>query len=361
VILLGTTIGFVVLGYLAWIGPAHADEPYYAGKRINFIINFSAGGPTDIEGRLFAKYFVRHIPGQPGVIAQDMDGAGGMIGANYLGEVAPKDGTVLGYFTGSAWRYLMTPDKYRTDFKTYQFVAYEPGVSVAFARTDIPPGLREAADIVKAKGVIAGGLGPENSKDLLIRLGLDMLGVHYGYVTSYRGSTAARLALQQGEINFFAESPPSYRALIMPTLVKSGEVIPIWYDPIYDNETFSASKQIEGLPIPGFPELYRTINGKLPSGPLWDAYRTVLSVNGAMQRLIVVPPGVPQAALDTLRAATRELNADADYQHEALASIGFVPEWEAGPDTNERVRAALAAKPEMRAFLLDYIAHPPKK
>jgi tripartite-type tricarboxylate transporter receptor subunit TctC len=340
---------------------ARAAEPYYGGRRLTEIINFSAGGPTDIEGRLFAKYLVRHIPGQPGLIVQNMDGAGGMIGANYLGEVAPKDGTTTGYFTGSAWRYLMTPDKYRVDLKSFEFVAYEPGVSIAFARTDIPPGLKQATDIVKAKGVIAGGLGPENSKDLLIRLGLDMLGVRYGYVTSYRGSTAARLALQQGEINFFAESPPSYRAMVMPTLVKGGEAIPIWYDPTYDGEKLGSSRQIEGLPILGFQELFQKIYGKIPSGKLWDVYRSVLAVNGAMQRLFVLPPGAPQAAVDTLRAAVRALNADSDYQKEALASIGFVPEWESGPDTNQRVRAVLEAKPDTRAFLLDYIANPPKK
>ena len=59
------------------------------------------------------------------------------------------------------------------------------------------------ADIVKAKGVVAGGLGAENSKDLLLRLALDMLGVPYKYVTSYRGSQAARSQP--------AVSPPSGR------------------------------------------------------------------------------------------------------------------------------------------------------
>ena len=86
------------------LSSAHAEEPYYKGKRITVIINFAAGGPTDIEGRIFAKHLSKHIAGQPGIIVQNMDGAGGMIGANYLGEIAPKDGTAMGYFTGSAWR-----------------------------------------------------------------------------------------------------------------------------------------------------------------------------------------------------------------------------------------------------------------
>ena len=82
-----------VLALAALLGlaaSAQADEPYYKGKRLTVLINFAAGGPTDIEGRLFAKYLVKHIDGQPGVIVQNMDGAGGLIGAQYLGEIAPQ-------------------------------------------------------------------------------------------------------------------------------------------------------------------------------------------------------------------------------------------------------------------------------
>ena len=81
-----------------------------------------------------------------------MDGAGGMIGAGYLGEVAPKDGTTLGYFTGSAWRYANNPERFRVDFRSYEFVAYQPGTSIAYMRTDVPPGIKDATDIIKAQG-----------------------------------------------------------------------------------------------------------------------------------------------------------------------------------------------------------------
>ena len=348
----------VVLGLCAALAnapPAAADEPFYQGKRLTLIINFAAGGPTDIEGRLLAKHLGKHIDGHPGIIVQNMDGAGGMIGAGYLGEVAPKDGTALGYFTGSAWRYANNPERFRVDFRSYEFVAYQPGTSIAYMRTDVPPGIKEAADIVKAKGVVAGGLGAENSKDLLLRLGLDMLGVPYKYVTSYRGSQAARLALQQNEINIYAESPPSYRAVVEPTLVKEGSAIGVWYDADPGGEAGHFSRQVEGLPILAFPELYRKINGKIPSGRLWDVYRTVLAINGAMQRQIVLPPGAPPAAVAALRAAVLELNEDREHAEEAARTIGFVPEWIAGPDTTTEVRAAFAVPPDMRVFIADYI------
>jgi tripartite-type tricarboxylate transporter receptor subunit TctC len=340
---------------LAGAPPASANEPYYKGKRLSLIINFAAGGPTDIEGRLLAKHLGKHIEGHPGIIVQNMDGAGGMIGAGFLGEVAPKDGTVLGYFTGSAWRYANNPERFRVDFRSYEFVAYQPGTSVAYMRTDVPPGIKEPADIVKAKGVVAGGLGAENSKDLLLRLGLDMLGVPYKYVTSYRGSQAARLALQQNEINVYAESPPSYRAVVAPSLVKEGLAIGLWYDANPGAELGHPSRQVEGLPIVSFPELYRRIKGDMPSGQLWDAYRTILTINGAMQRQIVLPPGTPPAALAALRAAVLELNDDKEHAEEAARTIGFVPEWLAGTDTNADVRSAITISPDMRAFIADYV------
>jgi tripartite-type tricarboxylate transporter receptor subunit TctC len=81
---------------------ANAQEPFYKGKRLNLVINFAAGGPADIEGRLVAKHLAKHIDGTPGIIVQNKDGAGGLVGTNYLGELGPRDGTMAGYLTAAA-------------------------------------------------------------------------------------------------------------------------------------------------------------------------------------------------------------------------------------------------------------------
>src|SRR4029077_1050877 len=127
----------------------------------------------------------------------------------------------------TAFMYALEPDRFRVDFKSYEFVATQPGTTVHFVRTDVPPGMKEPADIVKAQGLIGGGLSVDTPKDIRMRLTFDMLGIHYKYVTGYRSSPSARLALQRGEINFFSESPPSYRGIIEPTMVKTGQVIPV--------------------------------------------------------------------------------------------------------------------------------------
>ena len=340
---------------VAGTSAAVAENPFYQGKRLTVLVNYAPGGPADVEARLFARYIGRHIPGQPTVIVQNMDGAGGLVGTSYIGEVAPRDGTVMGYLSGAAWRYVNDPGRHRVDFKTYEFIAHEPGTSVYYMRTDTPPGMKAPSDIVNAKGLVAGGLGPQNAKDLRIRLTLDLLGVPYKYVTGYVSSPPARLALQRGEINFYSESAPGYRAVVHPGIVKSGVAIPVYYDPAYQAGVLGRAKSMDGLSIPTFLELYRQINSRDPDGPLWEAYQTVLAIIGEMQLVLVMPPGAPQGGVDALRAAVAAHADDKDYLAEADKTIGFTPEWQSSPDTNTRVRTMLAVRPETKVFISDYV------
>jgi tripartite-type tricarboxylate transporter receptor subunit TctC len=332
-----------------------AQEPFYKGKRLTLLINFAAGGPTDIEGRLLARHLAKHIDGEPTILVQNRDGAGGLVGTNYLGEVGPRDGSMAGYFTGAAWKYVMEPENHRVDFKTFEFIGFQPGNAVYYVRADTEPGLRQASDILKAKGVVAGGLALESSKDLLIRTSLDMLGVPYRYVTGYRSSANARLALQRGEINLHSESTPGYFSVVEPSMVKTGVVVPLYYDADHDGKTFSEPKVMQGRGVEPFQELHRRLKGTLPSGRLWDAYRTNLAVDSAMLRTIVMPPGAPQAAVDALRAALKRLNDDNDYGAEAFKAMQFVPHYETGAGVNVRVRTALTVAPELRTFVIDYM------
>lgn len=77
---------------------AHAQQSvadFYRGKTIDFYIGFSAGGGYDIYARTVARFIGEHIPGKPRVVPKNMTGAGSRIAANYVYNIAPKDGTVL--------------------------------------------------------------------------------------------------------------------------------------------------------------------------------------------------------------------------------------------------------------------------
>lgn len=77
-----------------------ADENVFKGKTISIVIGGSAGDGYDIYGRLLGPYLTKHVPGNPRFLPQNMPGAGTLVAANYIYEVAPKDGTVIGTVGG---------------------------------------------------------------------------------------------------------------------------------------------------------------------------------------------------------------------------------------------------------------------
>jgi hypothetical protein len=224
----------------------------------------------------------------------------------------------------------------------------------------VKPGIRTAADIVKSENLVVGGLGREQPKDLSMRLTLDLLGVPYKYVTGYNSSAQAMLAMQRGEISYYADSPPIYSTKVEP-LVKSGDLVATFYDPGYNGVTFSVPKQMKGLPILPFHELYGRIKGAMPSGPLWEAYQSLLTVNGTMYRLVAMPPGAPKEAVNALRQAVLQLNEDKAYIEEAQRTMGEAPEYISSPNLNDEVRSGLSIKPELKAFMENYVKQADKK
>jgi tripartite-type tricarboxylate transporter receptor subunit TctC len=334
-------------------GAADAQQPFYAGKKLTILVNYDAGGATDLEARLIARHIGKHIPGNPTIIVQNMGGAGGLIGTKYLGEVAPRDGSMVGYFTGSSQRYVSNPERFKVDFRTYEFVAVVPSGRIHFMRTDVKPGIKTATDVVKGQDIIVGGLGRDGPKDMTMRLTLDMLGANYRYVTGYNSSARAMLALFRGEINYYADSPPLYKSKIAP-LVAKGELVPIFYDPGYDGTAFNVPTFVKGLPIMPFQELHQKIKGTQPSGQMWEAYKSILYVNGQMYRLVTLPPGAPKAAVDALRGAVLRTEKDPAYISEAQKLMGDVPNYVSSPTLNDDVRKALSISPELKAFMVAY-------
>ena len=82
-LVLPLVLGLIVLA----IAPDSAQAQFYKGKTITMIVNYPAGGPTDLEGRIVALHLPAHIPGNPTIVVKNVGGAGGLIGSNQLGEV----------------------------------------------------------------------------------------------------------------------------------------------------------------------------------------------------------------------------------------------------------------------------------
>src|SRR4029450_4481355 len=74
----------------------YAQAPFYQGKSIRLIAGTQAGSLADLWPRLIADHMGKHIAGNPGIVVQNMPGAGGVIAANYVYNVAKPDGLTLG-------------------------------------------------------------------------------------------------------------------------------------------------------------------------------------------------------------------------------------------------------------------------
>ena len=335
------------------LGARAAD--FYQGKTLSIMVNFTAGGPTDVEARLMARHLARHLAGSPQIIVRNMGGAGGVIGVNWLGEIAPPDGLTLGFLTGAASKSAIGESGIRVDLSKFAFVAGGPGISVTYMRTDTPPGVQTPADIMKSGGFWAGGLAPDADKDVRERMALDMLGIKYHYISNYPGSAEARLAVERKEVQLFAESMPTYRASIEPNLVKSGVAIPVWYDPLDDGENFINSPDAEGIKARMFPEFLKEMKGALPSGDLWDAYRLINSVGTVFLRVLAMPPNTPPEAVAAIQSALNKMNDDPEYRADAMAAIKFAPRYVTDAKMEKLYRAKLSPEPRLRDFIHRYV------
>ena len=74
-------------------GASAADS--MTGKTITLYVGSGPGGAYDTYGRLLARHFSRHVPGNPNVIVNNMPGASGRRMINFIYNVAPKDGTAI--------------------------------------------------------------------------------------------------------------------------------------------------------------------------------------------------------------------------------------------------------------------------
>src|SRR5438105_3977108 len=87
--------------------PAAAQVPFYQGKQVKVLVGFPPGGGTDLYGRVIADGLARHLEGKPGVVVQNMPGAGSVIAMNNYANRIARDGTTVFIGTGQVLLRIM--------------------------------------------------------------------------------------------------------------------------------------------------------------------------------------------------------------------------------------------------------------
>jgi tripartite-type tricarboxylate transporter receptor subunit TctC len=148
-----------------WPGAALSQqsvEDFYRGKKIDLIIGYSSGGTYDLYARLVARYLGNYIPGKPLIVPRNMPGAGSRAAANWVYNIAPKDGTVLATADQSLSLQQAVGDK-RISFDTTKFIYIgnpniENNTTAAWAASGI-----KTIDDAKQREVTVGATGGSTS------------------------------------------------------------------------------------------------------------------------------------------------------------------------------------------------------
>ena len=203
----------VLLSFGAMVGTASAEgvKEFYKGKRLKMIVGSGAGGGYDAFSRLVARHIGNFIPGNPTMIVQNMPGAGGIKAANYMENVAPKDGTVVGGMQRSVVLVQLMGQK-GPKFQSAKLLwlgslAKEAGVCAMASRTGITR-LNQARNSSKAFAM--GGSG-QNSTEFWPALLRNTMGLNYKLIRGYPSTAQIHLAIAKGELDGICQSWASFK------------------------------------------------------------------------------------------------------------------------------------------------------
>jgi len=193
--------GMAIVTVLAGGAVANAKaEEFYKGKTIRLILSTGPGGGYATYALAVVRHLGRHIPGNPKFIRQHRQGAGGIVAANYLYNLAPKDGTVIATIHRGA---VSTSPLFGEKGIKYDPTKFgwlgspDRGTSVCVAWHASP--IKSFKDVF-TKTMIVGGVGPGSDTDNYPILFNNLLGTKFKLVTGYPSGTAVNLAYERGEV-----------------------------------------------------------------------------------------------------------------------------------------------------------------
>ena len=276
---------------------------FYKGKTIRFIVPYGPGGGFDVQARIMARYLTKYIAGNPTVIVQNMPGGGGVIGPNYIYNVAKPNGLTMGYVHGNMSIGQMTKiagRKFRME-KFSWIGGTDFGPIVLAIKKGSPYKTVEDLRNTKKPVYFAAASRANNQADYPVVLN-KYGGLNFKVVLGYRGSAAGVAAIQRGEADGMAGSLPALRRYTSDLKIIIGnkrakKVIP---DLVVDEEIVTSE---EGR---------RLINA--------------LKVSQRIGRGIMAPPGVPQDRLNILIGAWNKMRQNTEFQRTLEKATFIKPE-----------------------------------
>lgn len=291
-----------------WMAPALAvaAEPdpaqFYSGLQMKMVIRAAPGGSYDTYGRLLARHIGRHIPGNPTLLPVNMPGASGIKAANYVAEVAPKDGSILTNVSLGFPMYqaLGTLKKVAADMRDFNWIGSLNATNqILVMRSD--SAIKSLDDAMKREALV-GAATPESTGAQLPRAYNLMLGTKFKVVVGYGNIAAVRLALEQKEVdgvgsNGWSDIKTDFRDLLERKMLR----------PILQ---VGMEKEPDLPDVPLLNDLAKTAEDR-------QVLEFITKANTSLGKPFATSPGVPPERVAALRRAFDATMKDAAFLSEA--------------------------------------------
>jgi tripartite-type tricarboxylate transporter receptor subunit TctC len=280
---------------------------FYKGKTISIVVGSDSGGGYDLNARVLGRHLGRYIPGNPNIIIQNKPGASSLVAANYVYELAPKDGTVIAAVQRPIpFPTLFVDDGARYDVRKIQWLGStmnELGLVVAWHTAP----QQTIADVLKVP-MLVGGNGPGTDTEIFARALNNMLGTQFKIVSGYPGQAQIVLAMERGEVQGTANWSWSDIQKGHPDWVRDKKIRLLLQLDL---------KKSPDLPdVPFIMDLARTDDER-------QVFQILMGMK-ALGRPYFVAPGVPEDRTAALRTAFMQTMTDPEFLAEAKQSLGTI-------------------------------------
>ena len=278
---------------------------FYKDKIVTAILGAGPGGGYDLYARTVMKHLVNHIPGKPKFIMQFMPGAGGQKAAQYVYNVASKDGTKVAKLSNMlpAFQVLRSGVKY--DVRKLNYIGRAASmqyVTMVWHTT----GVKSLEDAQKAnQAIIFGSSGKSQSNYIVPAVMANLLGLNVKVIAGYPGTAAINKALEQGEVTGRAGAWSSWISRA-GRLIKEKKVVAIAQSGL---EKATDIKNGYGEPTPLLLDLAKNDDER--------AILSLLAADAAIGRNFSTPPGTSSTRVKTLCRAFDATMRDRAFLDEA--------------------------------------------
>lgn len=222
--------GAAVLAACLFSLPAAAQDvaSFYRGKTLAVVIGHQVGTGFDVYARALIRHMPRHLPGKPVMVPQNMIGAVGLVSANWIYNVAPKDGTAMATFAPSSiTENILGAGRGKFDARLFTWIG-NMDRSVGICGVSKASGFKSFEEM-RLREVLVGasGSGVAGPLSQTARAVKNLLGVKMKVIQGYKGSSSIKLAIQKGEVHGICGIPLSTLQAEWLSDLKSGSFVPL--------------------------------------------------------------------------------------------------------------------------------------